>query len=131
MNSSTGEIYVKANIDREETPGPFQFLVIASDLDSNIMQRNSENTSVTVTSRCFVACEETPYSACLAVLDRNDNTPVFSEDQYLFNVEESTGQLSGIAVSANDTDMDENGMVMYTIVAGNEEGTFILGELIL
>lgn len=49
INSSTGEIYVLASIDREQTPGPLQFEVIASDLDSNITLRNTDNTSVTVT----------------------------------------------------------------------------------
>lgn len=48
MNSSTGEIYVRATIDREEVPGPFQFMVLASDLDSNITQRNADTTTVNI-----------------------------------------------------------------------------------
>ena len=48
VNSSTGEIYLSTTIDREETPGPLMFTVIASDLDSNITQRNEDTTSVTI-----------------------------------------------------------------------------------
>ena len=36
-------------LDREETPGPLEFLVIASDLDSNVTQRNMGNTSIIIT----------------------------------------------------------------------------------
>lgn len=62
------------------------------------------------------------------VLDRNDNTPVFGEDQYAFTVNENTDQLpAGFNVSAIDIDIGRNGMVRYNIIGGNEEETFILG----
>lgn len=51
VNSSTGEIYLSAYIDREQTPGPLMFTVIASDLDSNITQRNIDTTSVTISGK--------------------------------------------------------------------------------
>lgn len=38
-----------ANIDREATPGPLQFIVIATDLDMDTTQRNTDNTTVIVT----------------------------------------------------------------------------------
>lgn len=63
------------------------------------------------------------------MLDRNDNTPVFREDQYTFSVEENTAQLPGFNVSAQDIDSGSNGIIVYAIVEGNEENAFILGEL--
>lgn len=63
------------------------------------------------------------------VLDRNDNRPVFSEDAYAFSVEENTAQLPGFNVSAEDIDSGSNGMIVFDIIDGNEESTFVLGEL--
>lgn len=48
VNSTSGDIYLIASIDREETPGPFQFVVVATDSDSNVTQRNMDNTSITL-----------------------------------------------------------------------------------
>ena len=65
-----------------------------------------------------------------AVLDINDNTPIFNEDRYMFSVPEGTTQLpDNFNVSASDSDLGYNGDVLYTITAGNEEGTFMLSEL--
>lgn len=64
-----------------------------------------------------------------AVLDINDNVPIFSEDLYVFSVPENTIQLpAGFNVSATDRDLGSNGMIVYTIIGGNEEDTFVLGE---
>lgn len=66
----------------------------------------------------------------LVVLDINDNTPSFSEEQYEFSVAENTAQLSDFIVSANDSDSGMNGMIRYSIIGGNEEDTFILGRAV-
>lgn len=63
-----------------------------------------------------------------AVLDINDNTPIFSEDQYMFSVAENMNQLPGFNVSATDMDLGSNGLILYTITGGNGEDTFVLGE---
>ena len=62
-------------------------------------------------------------------MDINDNTPIFSEETYTFTVPENSDQLPGFTVSANDTDIGLNGQVFYTILDGNDEGTFILGTI--
>ena len=66
------------------------------------------------------------------MLDRNDNTPMFLQEEYTFNVSENTGQLlSEFRVFANDRDEGNNAVVMYTFTEGNEENAFLLGELTL
>lgn len=61
------------------------------------------------------------------VIDQNDNTPSFLQDEYSFSIAENTGQFSGLNVSASDPDEGPSGMITYSIVQGNEEGVFILG----
>lgn len=65
------------------------------------------------------------------MLDINDNIPSFSEDQYMFVVPESADQLSGLNVSATDADIGTNAMIVYSILEGNEDATFVLGESFL
>ena len=63
----------------------------------------------------------------LLVLDQNDNSPMFSEAQYNFTVQENTGQLvQAFVVSAGDIDLDRNGVVTYEIVGGNDEAAFVI-----
>ena len=52
-----------ANIDREETPGPFNFTVIATDLDSDVDQRTENTTSVTLYGKVFTSTQ-----ACLGTI---------------------------------------------------------------
>lgn len=62
------------------------------------------------------------------MIDRNDNTPTFSQDEYRFSVAENADQISGLNVSASDPDDGRNGMIVYTILEGNEEAAFVLGK---
>ena len=61
------------------------------------------------------------------VLDENDNTPVFAESTYIFEVEENTDFIL-FRVSASDRDISANGEIMYAIVDGNIERTFLIGK---
>ena len=63
-----------------------------------------------------------------AVVDKNDNPPVFDESTYLFSVEENTEVVMSLAVRAQDADAGANGEVQYEIVSGNELGTFIISK---
>ena len=48
LNASTGELFIREPINREMTAGPIAFSVIASDLDSNLAQRNTDTALVSV-----------------------------------------------------------------------------------
>lgn len=61
------------------------------------------------------------------VLDKNDNTPIFDESTYIFEVEENTDFVS-FRVSASDNDIGANGEITYAIVDGNIERTFLIGK---
>lgn len=61
------------------------------------------------------------------VLDENDNTPVFGESTYIFEVEENTDFIS-FRVSASDSDSGSNGEITYAIVGGNIERTFLISK---
>ncbi|XP_077987373.1 protocadherin Fat 4-like [Glandiceps talaboti] len=68
-------------------------------------------------------------SFTITLLDENDNTPVFTSDPYIVDVEESIGiGTSLIQVHADDPDKDVNKLVSYRIVAGNEEDNFRIDE---
>lgn len=61
------------------------------------------------------------------VLDENDNTPLFDPKQYSASVAENASLgLSVLRVSA--TDLDSNSRIRYTIVAGDNNRDFIIGE---
>ena len=64
----------------------------------------------------------------VAVVDKNDNPPLFDESTYLFSVEENTEVVRSLAVRAQDADAGANGEVQYEIVSGNELGTFIISK---
>ena len=61
------------------------------------------------------------------VLDENDNTPVFGESTYIFEVEENTDFIE-FRVSATDSDISSNGEIVYGVVDGNVESTFLIGK---
>lgn len=48
VNRTSGEVYVKALVDRERISNPLLFSVVATDLDSNVTQRNMNNASITL-----------------------------------------------------------------------------------
>ena len=60
------------------------------------------------------------------VLDENDNVPDFDESTYIFEVEENTDFIL-FHVSASDSDVGSNRQVIYNIVDGNTEQTFLIG----
>ena len=57
------------------------------------------------------------------VTDTNDNSPIFSESAYSFDIPEDTGRGAFVgAVSANDIDEGVNAQVSYTVLSdwGND-----------
>ena len=159
MNASTGEIYTKADVDREAIPEPVQIIVIATDLDDNVTLRRTDAINLTITGmyvgstgkNCFSflqdlwvehgalvswsplhehlhICISMLVVSCCAVLDTNDNSPMFSEESYTFTVAENVDQLPGFNVSATDRDSDLNGVIIYTLLDGDDEDLFLLSE---
>jgi len=58
----------------------------------------------------------------IKVLDANDNTPKF-ENKASVSVGEDTSPATVVfTVAARDPDAGQNGIVMYEIIAGNEQG---------
>jgi len=45
-----GEVLVEQNINREPIPGPIQLLVVASDSDVDVQQRNMDVANITILS---------------------------------------------------------------------------------
>ncbi|XP_072534068.1 protocadherin-15a isoform X1 [Salminus brasiliensis] len=69
-----------------------------------------------------------PVTMTIVVIDANDNTPTFSQVSY--NVEVFTNMLPGetvIQLTAQDADDDLNGLVTYTILAG-DQGDFVISN---
>ena len=62
------------------------------------------------------------------VMDENDNSPIFGQPTYTFTIPENTEQLVAVGVAATDIDVGINREITYSIIAGNEDYTFILGE---
>lgn len=65
----------------------------------------------------------------VTVSDVNDNAPIFGQSVYVVNVTEDV--TSGTVVEevlAVDTDAGLNGAVIYSITAGNDDGTFEIGN---
>ncbi|XP_041349529.1 cadherin-23-like [Gigantopelta aegis] len=104
INSATGEITVKANIDRE-VYSSFVFEVIAVDAGTS---PRSSSTSVSID-----------------VTDVNDNTPVFSP--VFYNTEIAyTGECDNsiTTVTATDADSGSNGQVDYYLVQSTYQYLF-------
>ena len=60
-------------------------------------------------------------------MDVNDNKPVFADINIEKDVPEDENLQSTIAtVSANDGDSGVNGMVVYSIVSGNDDNRFYI-----
>ncbi|XP_038648329.1 protocadherin Fat 4 isoform X1 [Scyliorhinus canicula] len=69
-----------------------------------------------------------PYSSYkqldIAVLDVNDNAPVFKQDPFMANIMENTFSHKITTVVAEDKDSGPNGQIDYTIVDGNKGNNF-------
>jgi len=62
-----------------------------------------------------------------AVLDKNDNPPVFDTPIYTMG---NTEVVSSLSVRTQDMDVGDNGEVWYGIVSGNEAGSFVICKYI-
>ncbi|XP_064481963.1 cadherin-related tumor suppressor-like [Ornithodoros turicata] len=63
------------------------------------------------------------------VLDENDNSPVFDPRQYSASVSENASiGLSVLQISATDQDEGSSGQVRYSIIAGDPNHDFVIGE---
>ncbi|XP_058242226.1 protocadherin-15a [Hemibagrus wyckioides] len=72
--------------------------------------------------------QSVPVTVNILVIDANDNTPTFSQVSY--NIEVFTNMQPGetvIQLTAQDTDDGLNGLVTYTILAG-DQGDFIISN---
>lgn len=70
-----------------------------------------------------------PIIVHVTVSDVNDNAPIFGQSVYLVNVTEDV--TSGTVVKemhAVDSDAGLNGVVIYSITAGNDDGSFDIGN---
>uniref|UniRef100_A0A8C5DX71 Cadherin domain-containing protein n=1 Tax=Gouania willdenowi TaxID=441366 RepID=A0A8C5DX71_GOUWI len=110
IHPDTGSLTVAAPLDRESTPS-FAFTVTATDRATAKAER--KQTSVT---------------AQLLLLDVNDNRPVFvSADTFQVMENAEVGTLLHHFVTI-DKDQGENGVVSYSIMAGNKNRFFVLEE---
>ncbi|MEQ2272563.1 hypothetical protein XENORESO_000308, partial [Xenotaenia resolanae] len=110
INSHTGTMTVASPLDRESTP-TFVFMVTATD-QANRMDE----------------CKQTSVTVQLFLLDVNDNRPVFvSADSVQLKEDTEVGSVLHHFVAV-DGDQDENGLVSYSIMAGNKKGFFTLEE---
>ena len=63
----------------------------------------------------------------IKIIDLNDNSPRFTQDQYVSSVWEGNNKGTYvIQVSATDDDLGRNGDMMYYIVDGNHDDAFII-----
>ncbi|KAK1343210.1 LOW QUALITY PROTEIN: hypothetical protein QTO34_015987, partial [Cnephaeus nilssonii] len=60
----------------------------------------------------------------IAVLDVNDNAPIFKEDPFVSEILENLSPRKILTVSATDKDSGPNGQLDYDIVNGNKEHSF-------
>ena len=100
----TGEIATATVFDREE----FESYTLTVQAQDGGDPSLSSNATVTV-----------------RILDLNDNTPAFQQTQFSFQIPESAGNGTEVAVLvATDPDAGDNGRVTFAIASGNELGHF-------
>ena len=69
-------------------------------------------------------------TSTLTLRDQNDNSPIFTEDPYIFMVDENIAANSIVGqVIANDTDKGVNGEVFYEIIGQDEDDLEEEGEI--
>eukprot|EP00035_Acanthoeca_spectabilis_P006219 m.122020 g.122020 ORF g.122020 m.122020 type:complete len:4758 (-) comp13405_c0_seq2:212-14485(-) len=107
INQTSGVVSVAAPLDRELIS---LFLLTVRATDSGSPSHMSE----------------TNYS--VEVLDVNDNFPIFNQSTYFAEIPENAtvGTQVGVAVLANDADVNNNGRITYSIVAGNNDQQFAI-----
>lgn len=100
----TGNIRTRLRLDRE-SESRIEFTVIA--YDSGIPQLSGTA------------------SVVVAIEDINDNAPFFEQNQYTIEVsEEVEPPIDIFQVKASDRDTNDNAVIKYLILAGNEENAF-------
>ena len=115
----TGEpsVYFGVSIMRSSTQANLHTLVGGRDLDRETLANQPSGTSlqVNVTASIMEACTLTSV-VTVTIVDRNDNAPAFSNSSYQFSILENNNIGSTVGrVSANDPDLDDNGVVDYFI----------------
>lgn len=115
INQNSGAIFSNIVFDRE-MQAIYSVMVLATDKGDPVQ---SAYVSVTV-----------------AINDKNDNDPSFTQNLYNASVKEDAANGSIIiTLTASDADADENARLTYAITDGNEEGKFavnpVTGDLIL
>ena len=114
VEPKTGFILTKTSLDREKLiselgTDSISFEVIVTD---NGLPRRTDSASVTV-----------------QVFDENDNTPEFTNKNYLARISENTKVGSEVAtVFAIDDDFEENGRVDYSIIGGDRLHHFVINS---
>lgn len=104
MDPFSGHLKVAGTLDREKV----EIYILSVSATDHGNPRKSANAEVYVN-----------------VLDRNDNAPEFSKSMYHVSISEAAAKDSSIiTVSATDKDFGTNGVVTYTILAGNNDRTF-------
>ena len=61
------------------------------------------------------------------MLDINDNSPEFTEEQYEVPIEENTDTID-FSVTATDGDVGTNAEIVYEFINGNTNNAFVIGE---
>ncbi len=102
IDGNTGELFVKQELDREDTPG-YTISVMATD---HGRPPKIDTTDIEI-----------------SIADVNDNSPEFLQPEYHGRVfEDSLIGTSILTISAVDEDSSLNGMIRYTFVGGNSGG---------
>lgn len=104
VDTINGVLRTRRRLDRE-TESKIDFIVIAFD---------GGNPQLTGTTNVRVKIE-----------DLNDNPPTFQQDMYKVEVaEEVQPPFDVLQVTAHDQDVDDNAVIKYLILAGNEDNAF-------
>ncbi|XP_078371306.1 protein dachsous-like [Oculina patagonica] len=107
INSSSGVIYTNSTLDREEKD-KYQLTVYATD---NAFPFRVGTCAVTI-----------------RVLDKNDHAPIFKSARLNLTVFEDQAPSVFHTLTAQDSDIGENGRVRYVLKSGNEDNRFSIGE---
>lgn len=130
INSTTGQITTKDDVDREDQPS-YTVTVTATDQDPDEDARRSNSALATIIGTLSTIMMSLPL--CLlpynngTVLDVNDNSPQFSEDMYEFTIAENTATVE-LPITATDGDDGTNKEIAYEIINGSTNNAFLISE---
>ena len=109
IDSESGEIFTAASFDREER-GFYSFYAVATD-NGTLFQHSSE------------------VMVAVVILDLNDVAPLFSLPNYTTAWHEDTPPgTTLLTVSATDPDLEEGGVVGYSLLPSNDSGVFSINS---